>query len=102
MSQAVPQAPFDIKTIRASENGPRDFYLEVKSSRMDGAANVYVSSRQVQFMEENPDVSAIALVTADYNDSVTSYQEISLDQLLEQFSLIPIKYKLAAKDLRDT
>ena len=69
---------------------------------MAGAANVSVSSRQVQFMEENPDVSAIALVTADYNDSVTSYQEISLDQLLEQFSLIPIKYKLAAKDLRDT
>ena len=98
VSQAIPQAPFDIKSVRTTDVGVSDFYLEVKTSRMDGAANVYVSSGQVQFMEANQSASVLALVTVDYEDKVVSYREIDLAQLNKEFLLAPIKYKLKRKD----
>lgn len=96
VSQALPQAPYDIKTVRKTAHGElHDYYLEVKSSRIEGAANVYISLGQIQFMENNPRAAALAVITIDDKNNVTAYRELDIEQLRKEYSLVPIKYKLA-------
>lgn len=95
ISQAVPTSPFDIKTIRKTSKGYRDHYLEVKSSRMDLGANVFISSNQIEFFEEHPDAATFVFVNFDnQNLPEVPFCELTLSQLLNEYELVPLKYKL--------
>ncbi|BEV72623.1 hypothetical protein THUN1379_21050 [Paludibacterium sp. THUN1379] len=92
-SRAVPTSPFDIRTLRVTPNGVREHFLEVKSSSMEEGANVYISSRQLDFFEQHKQSSTFALVSFSEGKS-PSVRELTLDELYAEFLLQPVKYKL--------
>lgn len=57
-------------------------------------SNIYISSRQVKFFQENESNSILKCVTFISNTQVDTVQEYSLKQLMDEFELIPIKFKL--------
>src|SRR5471030_1935445 len=94
VSQSDPQSPYDIKTVRITSNGKQEHFIEVKSSRSINESNIYISSRQVNFFQENESTSTLKFVTFISNTQVDTVQEYSLKQLMNEFELIPIKFKL--------
>ena len=94
ISQAVPQSPYDIKTVRIIGKAKRDHFIEVKSSRAADESNIYISSRQVKFFKENLNCSSIKLVSFVSTDAPPSVRELNYSQLSTEFELIPIKFKL--------
>lgn len=57
-------------------------------------SNIYISSRQVKFFQENEPNSILKFVTFISNTQVDTVQEYSLKQLMDEFELTPIKFKL--------
>lgn len=57
-------------------------------------SNIYISSRQVKFFQENESNSLLKFVTFISNTQVDTVQEYSLKQLMNEFELSPIKFKL--------
>ncbi|MBX9917960.1 MAG: DUF3883 domain-containing protein [Nitrosomonas sp.] len=98
ISQANPTAPFDIRTVRLLPTGTREHFIEVKSS-ISSEANVYVSSRQISFFKTHEDISTFSIVTLDAERNVLNVRELTLPQLLSEFDLVPIKYKLAHRNV---
>lgn len=95
ISQAVPTSPYDIKTVRPYEEGYRDHFLEVKSSRMGTGSNVYISANQVEYFEQHPTSSTFVFVNFDLQNKVKKpIVELTLEQLLQNYELIPLKFKL--------
>lgn len=94
VSQAAPQSPYDIKTVRVTKSSKRDHYIEVKSSRAADESNIYVSSRQVRFFQENSACSTFKLVSFVSRSEVQIVRELSFAQLSQEFELVPIKFKL--------
>lgn len=94
VSQTVPQSPYDIKTVRVTKKAKRDHYIEVKSSRAADESNIYVSSGQVRFFQENAACSTFKLVSFLSRNEVQSVRELSFAQLSQEFELVPIKFKL--------
>jgi hypothetical protein len=97
VSQAIPQAPFDIKTVRRTVAGTVDHFVEVKSSRAEDGANIYISSGQIAFLEAHQSCSSVVIVSFDGRSKVKSIRDLSLSQLKQEFDLIPIKYKLQGR-----
>lgn len=96
-SQVAPTSPFDIQTLRRMSDGTvREHFLEVKSSAMAEGENVYISSMQVQFFEENRHRTAFALVNFGAEEHPT-VRELTLDELYAEFDLQPVKYKLSRR-----
>ena len=94
VSQSDPQSPYDIKSVRITPTGKQEHFIEVKSSRSMNESNIYISSRQVKFFQENESNSILKCVTFISNTQVDTVQEYSLKQLMDEFELIPIKFKL--------
>ncbi|WP_417298352.1 protein NO VEIN domain-containing protein [Enterobacter roggenkampii] len=94
VSQSDPQSPYDIKSVRITPNGKQEYFIEVKSSRSMNESNIYISSRQVKFFQENESNSLLKFVTFISNTQVDTVQEYSLKQLMNEFELSPIKFKL--------
>lgn len=94
VSQSVPQSPYDIKTIRVVNNKKHDHFVEVKSSRAIDDSNIYLSSRQVQFFQDNQAVSTFKFVSFVSRSEVRGVRELDFAQLSNEFELVPIKYKL--------
>ncbi len=94
-SQVAPTSPFDIQTLRATPNGIRQHFLEVKSSAMGDGENVYVSEQQVKFFEEHPDEATFVLV--NFKNGTPAKRELTLAELRAEFDLVPVKYKLASR-----
>lgn len=97
ISQAIPYSVFDIKTVRKSEEGYKEHYLEVKSTKMDDYNNIYISRNQLDFFSKNPNDSTFVFVKLDYNNNVLGSEEFNLEQLREMFELKPIKFKVVEK-----
>lgn len=98
ISQSVPNAPFDIKSIRIEDNIAREHFIEVKSSTsMDEDGNIYVSSQQFEFAKSNKQKFSFALVSFDKNKRFLGISYLNLDELLETYESTPIKYKLTKK-----
>ncbi|MGI8740429.1 MAG: protein NO VEIN domain-containing protein [Gammaproteobacteria bacterium] len=93
-STVVPSSPFDIKTVRKTNDGYREHFLEVKSSRVQDGTHVFVSARQIEFFENNQERANFVFVTLDSNDELKRTRDISLKQLYAEFELVPIKYTL--------
>jgi hypothetical protein len=98
VSQSAPQSPFDIKSVRKTESGIKDFFIEVKSSRAIDDSNIYVSSRQVEFFEQNETCGAFVFVSFEPDRSLKGIRELTLRQLIAEFELEPIKYKLLSRE----
>jgi hypothetical protein len=98
VSQAVPQAPYDIKTIRRHGVEDQDHYLEVKSSGAEDGPNIYISSGQLDFLAAHKLSSSVVIVRFNAQGEVTNIQDLSFAELCKQFELIPIKYKLACRE----
>ena len=96
VSQSVPTSPFDIRTVRQSSAGILEHFIEVKSS-VAADANVYISSGQLEFFRERNGNATFALVAFDLSRSVKDVREISLPDLVAEFELVPIKFKLARR-----
>ena len=95
ISQTDPQSPFDIKSVRKTKDGGYcDHFIEVKSSRVDNYANIYVSARQIEFFENNKNNGIFMFIIFDISNKVKEIQKYTLRQLYENFELVPIKYKL--------
>lgn len=94
VSQSVPQSPYDIKTVRVTGDVKRDHFIEVKSSRASDESNIYISSGQVKYFQENPASSTFMLVTFTSRTEVRSVRELDFSQLCQEFELVPIKFKL--------
>jgi hypothetical protein len=97
LSQSVPSSVYDIKTVRVIGNKVRDHYLEVKSTKMSDFNNVYISSRQIDFFEENTSASTFVFVKFNSDRKVIEEKKYSILELKKQFDLNPIKYKLHEK-----
>jgi hypothetical protein len=97
ISQASPQSPFDIKSVRKTKNGIEDYFIEVKSSRANDDSNIYLSSRQIEFFKQDGISGAFFFVTFETNNSLKGVRELSLQQLMREFDLLPIKYKLVKR-----
>jgi len=95
VSQSVPTSPFDIRTIRPSRHGVRDHFIEVKSSTSEDV-NVYVSSGQIDFFKANEDCSTFAFVSFDELRKSVGIRDLTLGQLIAEFDLVPIKFKLTS------
>jgi hypothetical protein len=93
ISQAVPDSPFDIRSVRPSATGIREHFIEVKSS-VSVETNVYVSSRQISFFNAHDGVSTFAIVNFNNDRSVLSVRDLTLADLMAEFDLVPIKFKL--------
>lgn len=102
VSQSVPQSPYDIKTIRVAKNGKRNHFIEVKSTLASTESNIYVSSGQIRFFEENESCAEFKIVNFATRDTVVSVRTLSLSQMLNEFELIPIKYKLRRYEASET
>ncbi len=94
VSQSDPQSPYDIKTVRITPYGRQEHFIEVKSSRSINESNIYISSRQVDFFQENESCSTLKFVTFISNTQVDTVREYNLKQLMNEFELVPIKFKL--------
>lgn len=94
VSQSDPQSPYDIKSVRITQNGKQEHFIEVKSSRSINESNIYISSRQVKFFQENESNSILKFVTFISNNKVDTVEEYSFQRLMNEFELIPIKFKL--------
>ncbi len=94
VSQSVPQSPYDIKTVRVINKEKHEHFIEVKSSRAVDESNIYLSSRQVQFFQENHDCATFKFVTFATRNEVKSVRELDFIQLSKEFELVPIKFKL--------
>ncbi|KEY57142.1 protein NO VEIN domain-containing protein [Serratia sp. DD3] len=97
ISQSDPQSPYDIKTIRIINNEKIEHFIEVKSSRVLDESNIYLSSRQVKFFQENEPSSTFKFVTFTSKNTVNSIRELNFNQLSNEFELVPIKFKLKHK-----
>lgn len=62
LSRAAPTSVFDILSKRIVNGVIENHFVEVKSSRLDLGGNVYVSGRQLRFLEGHPASSSIAFV----------------------------------------
>ena len=102
VSQVVPQSPFDIKSIRIVEGRARAHFIEVKSTQVAGDTNIYVSSRQVEFFSENEGCAVFNIVHFASREKVSHCREMSFGSLLQEFELVPIKYKLRALEAAET
>ena len=93
ISQSVPSSPYDIKTIRKTPEGVREHFLEVKTSGLADDTNVYISSGQFEFFEENEAQSTFVFVNFSVKSS-PKIQEITLSELKADYDFIPIKFKI--------
>ncbi|ECH4470057.1 DUF3883 domain-containing protein, partial [Salmonella enterica] len=89
ISQSDPQSPYDIKTIRIINNKKREHFIEVKSSRIIDESNIYLSSRQVKFFQENESSSTFKFVTFTSQNTVNNIRELNFNQLSDEFDLVP-------------
>ncbi len=97
VSQSAPTSPFDIRTVRLSSTGLlQEHFIEVKSSIM-GEANVYISSGQLSFFSEHEQNATFAVVTFNATRNAQDVREITLSELVAEFELVPIKFKLARR-----
>ncbi|WP_295586443.1 DUF3883 domain-containing protein [uncultured Lamprocystis sp.] len=94
VSQAAPQCPYDIKTVRRNGTGYADHYLEVKTTKAEGDPNVYISSGQLEFLKDHEMSSSVVIVRFNAQEQVTEIRDLNLHELLGEFDLVPIKYKL--------
>lgn len=92
LSQGVPTSVYDIKSIREIDGKLIDHYIEVKSSTMGFGENVYISSRQIDFFNNNTENTSLVFVNFLSEDIYISYR--TFDDVLSDFELIPVKYKL--------
>lgn len=95
LSQMKPQAVFDIKTVRLIDGELKNYFLEVKSSKCGYGESVSFSERQNEFFKKHKDRSSIVFVNYDEIDPKVTYK--TYDELHDEFSLVPIKYKLKIK-----
>jgi len=95
LSQGVPASVYDIKSVRKKDGEVINHYIEVKSSKMGFGENVYISSRQVEFFKENTGCSSLAFVNFDSDEINISFK--SFEDVLSEFDLTPVKYKLSRK-----
>ncbi|HAT49873.1 MAG: hypothetical protein HQL07_14365 [Nitrospirae bacterium] len=96
ISQVNPQSVFDIKTVRIIAGKVIDTYLEVKSSKMPFGENIYVSSRQIEFFEQNHDNSSFVFVNFTENEA-PKVKYMSLNDVKNKFEFTAIKYHLSPK-----
>lgn len=94
VSQSDPQSPYDIKTVRITPYGRQEHFIEVKSSRCINESNIYISSRQVNFFQRHESCSTLKFVTFISNTQVDTVREYTLKELMNEFELVPIKFKL--------
>lgn len=94
VSQSVPLSPFDIKSVRKTEAGIEERYIEVKSTRSQGCDSIFISSGQIAHFEEHEDTSRFVFIRFGEEAQVDEYRELTLSDLRETFDLLPIKYRL--------
>lgn len=94
LSQGVPTSVYDIKSVREKGGEIVDHYIEVKSSKIGFGKNVYISSRQVEFFENNPECTSLAFVNFSGEEASILYETFA--SVLSQFELTPVKYKLSS------
>ncbi len=94
VSQAAPQCPYDIKTVRRNGVGYADHYLEVKTTKAEDGPNVYISSGQLAFLKDHERSSSVVIVRFNAQEQEPEIRDLQLHELLGEFDLIPIKYKL--------
>jgi len=95
VAKAQPYSPFDIRTKRLVNGKLTELFLEVKTTRLDNFDNVYISSNQVDFADNHKNSQIFVFV--NINDEGHQISEYTIEELRQQFSFMPIKYKLKAK-----
>ncbi len=94
VSRGNPQSPFDIRSIRESRGTVRDHYIEVKSTTVLDDTHIFLSSREIAFLDEHKDQCAIVLVRFNRDRSVKDVRDLTIGELRERFELIPMAFKL--------
>ena len=97
VSQAVPQSPYDIKSIRVIGDGYQDHFIEVKSSGAGESSSINISSGQINLLKANPDCSAVKIVNFTRSGELESILELNYAQLSRKFDFVPIKFRLRPK-----
>jgi len=97
LSQALPTSVCDIKTVRGKGDKIKDHFLEVKSTKLSNFNNVYISSRQIKFFEENPNSSIFVFVKFNELMEPIETNYFTIEELKRTFDLNPIKFRLKEK-----
>lgn len=97
ISQTAPSSPFDIKSVRLVNGEIQDHYIEVKTIAIEDSYNIYLSSYQLNFMEQHKENSNLVLVQLNKSKQPSILQVYTHDDILQSFDLLPIKYKLIKK-----
>jgi Domain of unknown function (DUF3883) len=93
-AQAIPNLPYDIETVRRTPNGSRPHLIEVKSTTLEDLTNIYVSQQQIDHMKANRDASKLIILLFGSDGEKQKELEFSVDDLLDNFEFLPIKFKL--------
>jgi hypothetical protein len=95
-SNSDPTAPYDIITMRITNGVPRQHFLEVKTS-ISEETNVYLSSYQIEVLQDDSRSSELVLVKMDRNRLLLSREDLTWAEVDARFKLAPIKFKLETK-----
>ncbi len=94
VSRGNPQSPFDISSIRELGGAIRDHYIEVKSTTVLDDTHIFVSAREIAFLDEHNDHCTVVLVRFNPDKSLKDIRDFTIDQLRERFELVPVSFKL--------
>jgi hypothetical protein len=97
ISQSEPQSPFDIKSVRKQGDLVRDHFIEVKASKLTDQFSAFISSGQMEFFKTHIDSATFKLATFSHDRECIEIRELSWLELIGEFSLIPIKFRLAQR-----
>jgi hypothetical protein len=94
VSRGNPQSPFDIRSVRDVGGVVRDYYIEVKSTTVLDDTHIFVSAREIAFLDEHSDRCSVVLVRFNPDKSVKDVRDFTIDQLRQRFELVPVSFKL--------
>lgn len=94
VSRGEPQSKFDIMSIRELDGAIRDHYIEVKSTTVLDDTHIFVSAREIAFLDEHNDHCSVVLVRFNPDKSLKDVRDFTIDQLRERFELVPVSFRL--------
>ena len=95
VSRGNPQSPFDIRSIRELGGAIRDHYIEVKSTTVLDDTHIFVSAREIAFLDEHNDHCSVVLVRFHPDKSLRDIRDFTIDQLRDASTSFPSRSNCA-------
>lgn len=94
VSRGNPQSPFDIRSIRELAGVVRDHYIEVKSTTVLDDTRIFISARELAFLDEHSGHCSVVLVRFNPDKTVKDVRDFTIEQFRERYELVAVSFKL--------